>query len=366
MKRAMRLFSAVLVLLLFLLPCGALEEEAPLPADNSWLGEVLGEDGAAAIDSVVLLQDAAPTTVLQWIWESFSARASGLAPTVGLLLALLLAAFLCRSFFEGGEKETLSFAFSVLFALVLGEAVMAALRAVCAYLERLFVLLSSFSVVSAGLYIAGGNELTAAASAAGLSVTLSALSGAASEIMAPAIGIFYCLGLSAAISGVSVFEGLAKLFKNTIQFALGGLCTVFCAMLVLQQQLAQSKDGIGARTVRFVLARSVPLVGGALSEAVRTVIGGVGAAKSIVGSGGILAVFAVALAPLLLLFLYLWLFSAGKSLCASFSLGRCGAVFEQSAAAITLLLAADGFFTVVALLHMILFLCSGTARGGIL
>ena len=154
---------------------------------------------------------------------------------------------------------------------------MAALRAVCAYLERLFVLLSSFSVVSAGLYIAGGNELTAAASAAGLSVTLSALSGAASEIMAPAIGIFYCLGLSAAISGVSVFEGLAKLFKNTIQFALGGLCTVFCAMLVLQQQLAQSKDGIGARTVRFVLARSVPLVGGALSEAVRTVIGGVGA-----------------------------------------------------------------------------------------
>ena len=140
---------------------------------------------------------------------------------------------------------------------------------------------------------------------------------------------------------------------------------MFCAMLVLQQQLAQSKDGIGARTVRFVLARSVPLVGGALSEAVRTVIGGVGAAKSIVGSGGILAVFAVALAPLLLLFLYLWLFSAGKSLCA-FSLGRCGAVFEQSAAAITLLLAADGFFTVVALLHMILLLCSGTALGGIL
>ena len=130
MKRAMRLFSAVLVLLLFLLPCGALEEEAPLPADNSWLVEVLGEDGAAAIDSVVLLQDAAPTTVLQWIWESFSARASGLAPTAGLLLALLLAAFLCRSFSEGGEKETLSFAFSVLFALVLGEAVMAALRAV--------------------------------------------------------------------------------------------------------------------------------------------------------------------------------------------------------------------------------------------
>ena len=79
MKRAMRLFSAVLVLLLFLLPCGALEEEAPLPADNSWLGEVLGEDGAAAIDSVVLLQDAAPTTLLQWIWESFSAREIGRA-----------------------------------------------------------------------------------------------------------------------------------------------------------------------------------------------------------------------------------------------------------------------------------------------
>lgn len=364
MKRAVLLFSAVLILPVCLLPCSAFEEEVPLPADNSWLEEALGEDGAAAIDSFVLWQEVAPETVLQWIWESFSARARGLAPMAGILLALLLAAFLCRSFFEGGENTTLSFVFSILFALVLGEGVMAALRAVCAYLERLFVLLSSFSTVSAGLYIAGGNELTAVASAAGLSVTLSALSGAASQILAPAIGIFYCLGLSAVISGVAVFEGLAKMFKNTVQFTFAGLCTVFCAILALQQQLAQSKDGIGARAVRFVLARSVPLVGGALSEAVRTVIGGVGAAKSIVGSGGILSVFAVALAPLLLLFLYLWLFSVGKSLCASFSLDRCGAVFEQSAAAITLLLAACGFFTVVALLHMILLLCSGTALGG--
>jgi stage III sporulation protein AE len=83
------------------------------------------------------------------------------------------------------------------------------------------------------------------------------------------------------------------------------LLTFFFGFLALilgyQSTIAAGADTLGARTVKFTVGSTVPLVGGALAESVRTLAGSIAVLRATVGTVGILCVVAILLQPLLLL-----------------------------------------------------------------
>ena len=66
---------------------------------------------------------------------------------------------------------------------------------------------------------------------------------------------------------------------------------LLCGVLGIQSTLAQGADTLALRTVRFAAGSFLPVVGGSVSEALRTVAGSVEYLRSAVGMGGVILVF---------------------------------------------------------------------------
>jgi stage III sporulation protein AE len=66
---------------------------------------------------------------------------------------------------------------------------------------------------------------------------------------------------------------------------------LLCGVLGIQTTLAKGSDTLALRTARFAAGSFLPVVGGSISEALRTVSGSVQYLRSVTGTGAILVLF---------------------------------------------------------------------------
>ena len=63
--------------------------------------------------------------------------------------------------------------------------------------------------------------------------------------------------------------------------------TVFCAILAAQSAIAAGSDSVSLRAVKFVTGSTIPIVGGAVNESMKTLASSVGLLKKCFGITGI-------------------------------------------------------------------------------
>jgi stage III sporulation protein AE len=86
-------------------------------------------------------------------------------------------------------------------------------------------------------------------------------------------------------------RGVAGLIKRTYTLSISFLMGIFGFVLGTQSLLAKASDTLALRTARFAAGSFLPLVGGSVSEALRTVAGSVEYLRASVGTGAILVLF---------------------------------------------------------------------------
>ena len=138
------------------------------------------------------------------------------------------------------------------------------------------------------LYAMGGNVAAAVANHGVMSVFLSVLETVISHTALPVAGICLCLGLLDALSSKINLRSLTVLIKRTYTWCFSLLMLLLCGVLGLQTTLAKGSDGLAMRTVRFAAGSFLPVVGGSVSEALRTVAGSVGFLRSVAGTAAVL------------------------------------------------------------------------------
>lgn len=158
-------------------------------------------------------------------------------------------------------------------------------------------------------------------------------------VIAPMIGVFICIGMSAAISGIDGADKLALTIKNVANWILGFVMTFFTGFLSMQSIVGKSADNLTIKTTRFFVGSAVPLVGGYLSEALTTVTAGLGMLRSSAMAWCIL-VLAVMVVPFVIE-LFLWrlclnLLSATGEM---FNLSQVSKLFQICSTALSFLLA---------------------------
>ena len=94
------------------------------------------------------------------------------------------------------------------------------------------------------------------------------------------------------------FSALTDFLAQTIKWGLGCMLTVFIGVLTLRNLNAVSYDALGIRTMKFTL-NSMPIVGGAVSDSMDTILSSLMMIKNGVGTAGVFAVAALCLAPVL-------------------------------------------------------------------
>ena len=176
-------------------------------------------------------------------------------------------------------------------------------------LEALSVFTSSFTVVFCAVTSAAGGVIQGT-SFLGMNVALnSVMTVILSSVSQPLCNVMCSLSFLSCFNIKTFSERMSDLVKKAYIFILGALTTVFSGVSGLKTILGAGADTVTVRGVKFLVGRSIPLVGGIVSESYQSVISSLSLIKSTVGVFGIITVVIIVLP--IVIELFMWCFMLG-------------------------------------------------------
>ncbi|MBR5088329.1 MAG: hypothetical protein IK093_02770, partial [Ruminiclostridium sp.] len=210
--------------------------------------------------------------------------------------------------------------------------------------ETAFTAVSDFMLayipVLGGVAAAGGHTGSAAVFS---SVTLTAIQVLSRLISAVVIPLTSCIiGITAAgsVDPELRLDRLCEGIKKLVIWGLGLIMTLFLGILSVQSIITASADNAAMKTIKFAVASAVPIVGGAVSEALSTVSGSIALLKSGIGGFGIAAGACLMLPPILTALCYRFLLFAAGVVSDLFGCDAAGRIIKSGENVMSVVLAA--------------------------
>lgn len=160
----------------------------------------------------------------------------------------------------------------------------------------------------------------------------------ASATVVPLLGIYLAFCIIAAVSPQMNLSGAASLTKSIASWVLGFIITVFVSLLSVQTLVSSGVDNVAVKAGKFIIGSFVPVVGGALADAMSSVSGCLMLLKSVVGVFGILAAAMTFLPVLLEAVVWMLTLKVSAAVSEIFDLKQVSEVLKSCAAAISLLI----------------------------
>lgn len=129
------------------------------------------------------------------------------------------------------------------------------------------------------------------------------------DILLPFIGIFLALSVTGALNESINISGIISLIKKIVIFILSLFVTIFIGIFTLQNSIAVSTDGMGLKTAKFLSSSFIPIVGGALGDALSSVLSCLLLIKSTVGGFGIMVCIITLLPPIFMVVFFMFTIS---------------------------------------------------------
>ena len=154
--------------------------------------------------------------------------------------------------------------------------------------------LSAAVPIYTAISVSSGATSTAASQAAGMNFTASLLGGAGIKVMTSVVGLGLAMALVSFFSDART-DALSKSASGLFKWVCGLATAIIMATLSLQSIVCTAQDSAVLRAAKYAASGMIPIVGGSVSETLRTVASSVQYIKSIVGVSGI--VFLLRLCP---------------------------------------------------------------------
>lgn len=190
-------------------------------------------------------------------------------------------------------------------------------------LETLGVFTTAFSGVFCAVVSSAGN-ITAGFTHSALTVFSNALfSGLLSEFCQPVVSAMCSLGFLSCFDMFDFSTRFSGIVKKIYVFFMSFIGTVFSGIITVKGVLSDGADSLTAKSIRFVVGRSLPVVGGTVSETYSALVSSLTLIKNTVGIFGIITVI-VTVFPTLI-DLLMWILTLEISISVSESFGTCKA-----------------------------------------
>ncbi|MBQ7383445.1 MAG: hypothetical protein IJV72_01465 [Clostridia bacterium] len=171
------------------------------------------------------------------------------------------------------------------------------------FFERINSVMLSIIPVTGAVWAMGGNVSTASTGSGTLYAALAVSENICAATIVPVSGICTALALCRSLSPDINLQGIASGIKKCYTFILGFIMSIVIALLSVQTSLTAAADTAAARAAKLVTSSIIPVVGGSVSDTLRTVASGVQYMKSVVGVGGIVMILILVLPTLVSLIL---------------------------------------------------------------
>lgn len=162
-----------------------------------------------------------------------------------------------------------------------------------------------FIPVYTGVIVASGCPTAAIGYNTALFALAQLISSVTADLLLPFVGVFLALSVAGSACGQFKITNLTKTVKKAVVFTLTLLVTIFVGLFTMQNMIAVSTDALGIKTAKFLSGSFVPVVGGALGDALSSVLGCLGVIKSSIGGYGILVSLVFFLPPILMVLFFM-------------------------------------------------------------
>lgn len=238
------------------------------------------------------IQDGAlsPENIIRWLFDTAVGYVTKPATLFAALLGVIITMSLTKTLTLGGGTMQICGIIGVLISaasvtLYTASAVSGGSTAI----KSGTVFLQSFIPAFAGIIGMSGFSGTAA-------VLNTVIMGAAQIFMQLSVNILlpFCTALIALSVASCVCpdikaDRLAAAIQKAMIWAMGLFMTIFTALLSLQSFIALPQDNVAMKAAKFTVSGTVPFVGGAISDALSAMTGGIGIIRSGFGVFGIAA-----------------------------------------------------------------------------
>lgn len=301
--------------------------------------DALAELGIDGIDLYALMQ-ASPRDIINQFLRILQGGLGRVLQSGVLALALIILMAYAFTIMPDDEKtrRTLEIVGSMLALMMLLPGLAQLMRAAAAVVETGANFGLALIPILAGILTASGRPATALSYHGLTFAAAQGLAQLAQGVIIPTTGIVLGLSLVDAAASDARLSAVANAIKKTVIGTFAILASLFTALLSIKSVITNTADAMVIRGVR-VLAGSIPLVGGAISEATGAILSSVNLVKGAVGGFALFALlflYAPVLSELLLWSVMLKLLAGAAEL---FGQSRASGMFKSAAYAVAILAA---------------------------
>ncbi|MGL5972940.1 MAG: stage III sporulation protein AE, partial [Oscillospiraceae bacterium] len=146
----------------------------------------------------------------------------------------------------------------------------------------------SFIPIFSSLLMASGKALSSAAYSSILFSVTQFTGFLIGNFLVPLLSVFFAFSISGAITSTFNILAITDSVKKIVTISLGVVITFFVSLLSLQSLITTSGDDLILKTSKFMVGNFIPVIGGALSDAVSSVYGYMSVFKNTVGVFGVI------------------------------------------------------------------------------
>ena len=273
-------------------------------------------DGAENFSSAVN-EMTTPKYILSAILNMLGVELKGTFKLLFLLVGVIILSSVLFSISKMADNPTLK---AVMRYCSLGSVFASVIYVFYEHFERLelfFERISAFFFgmipITTSIWALGGNVTCATAGSATLYCFLNVFEGLWASSAIPVCTLIIMLGFCDVLCSELKTCRIVGCVKKIYGFFLGLSMTVLLSSLAAQTTLTAVADSVAARTGRLVSSTVIPVVGGNIGEALRTVASSVTYLKSIFGIGGIIIIAILVLPMVFTILLTRFAFGIGSA-----------------------------------------------------
>ena len=242
-----------------------------------------------------------PSYFFKLISDVFKKVAGNAVIDLGALVGLIIISSLMHNISQASRVGGLDGGFSTVSGLCVCISVFSGLiklfEMTQTYLKTLSTFATAVTPAVTALYVIGGNITAGAVGRTGLLLSITLLENINTRVLYPMLQISLVLSLARACSPKLRINTLSGFLKGVLGTGLGIMVAALSAIMTFQSTLAGAADSLSARAVKFAVSSFIPIVGGAVSEAVRTVSASISYIRTTVGGIGVAVIVIIALPP---------------------------------------------------------------------
>lgn len=327
---------------------------------------ILSSDYDTTVDSYYQLSD--PNYIYNALLKASKKGIASFFKLCASLIGTVILAAVVNAISDGAASPKIKNAFSLcadtaIFAAFISEGYTGINEAI-EYIDNLNVFITGVVPATAALYASGGNIKTALVSTAGFMTFLAVSNGICNLALRVVSSFCLAMTLCTAIAPEIKFKNMVSFVKKTFVSVLGFIMMLLLFSMSAQSILSAASDSISARTAKYVVSNIVPIVGGSVSDTIRTLSTSISFLRKTVGIGAIIIILIMFIPHIVWLFLTRSAYNLSGAVADILGCERHGGFMREIGSIYGYIIAVTSMCSIMFIFALTLFVGSAVAVGG--